>query len=136
MRSSFFPKCKPKITRISALPNKQGSQQFLWWFFGEYRQFFWLWSLFVGQKFLVCSLGETMTSSIHSEFNWPLEGNLWKRKTRKKKKKIQRGLEKGPAASMFWVQLTSNRKFAFNRFALSEFLRNCWRPDIFFDPKK
>ena len=26
MRSSFLPKCKPKITRISALPNKQGSQ--------------------------------------------------------------------------------------------------------------
>ena len=25
MRSSFLPKCKPKITRISALPNKQGS---------------------------------------------------------------------------------------------------------------
>ena len=23
MRSSFLPKCKPKITRISALPNKQ-----------------------------------------------------------------------------------------------------------------
>ena len=26
MRSSFLPNCKPKITRISALPNKQGSQ--------------------------------------------------------------------------------------------------------------
>ena len=25
MRSSFLPKCKPKITRISALPNKQES---------------------------------------------------------------------------------------------------------------
>ena len=25
MRPSFLPKCKPKITRISALPNKQGS---------------------------------------------------------------------------------------------------------------
>ena len=25
MRSSFFPKCKPKITRISALPYKHGS---------------------------------------------------------------------------------------------------------------
>ena len=26
MRSSFLPKCKPKITRISALANKQGSE--------------------------------------------------------------------------------------------------------------
>ena len=25
-RSSFLPKCKPKITRVSALPNKKGSQ--------------------------------------------------------------------------------------------------------------
>ena len=25
MRSSFLPKCKPKVTRISALPNKLGS---------------------------------------------------------------------------------------------------------------
>ena len=25
MRSAFLPKCKPKIKRISALPNKQGS---------------------------------------------------------------------------------------------------------------
>ena len=25
MRSSFLPKCKPKIARISVLPNKQGS---------------------------------------------------------------------------------------------------------------
>ena len=24
MKSSFLPKCKPKITRIYALPNKQG----------------------------------------------------------------------------------------------------------------
>ena len=24
IRSSLLPKCKPKITRISALPNKQG----------------------------------------------------------------------------------------------------------------
>ena len=27
MRSSFLPKCKPKITRISALPHKQESNQ-------------------------------------------------------------------------------------------------------------
>ena len=26
IRSSLLPKCKPKITRISALPNKQGSK--------------------------------------------------------------------------------------------------------------
>ena len=38
MRSSFLPKWKRKITRISALPYKQGS--FFWWFFGECRQFF------------------------------------------------------------------------------------------------
>ena len=53
MRSSFLPKCRPKITKISALPS----------------------SKLPGQKslnFLVGILGETMTSWIHSEFNWPL----------------------------------------------------------------
>ena len=53
MRSSFLPKCQPKITKIIALPsNKLPGQKSL--------------------KFLVGILGETMTSWIHSEFNWPL----------------------------------------------------------------
>ena len=47
------PKYQPKIWRISALPsNKRPGQKSF--------------------KFLVGILGETMTSSIHSEFNWPL----------------------------------------------------------------
>ena len=49
MRSSFLP----EITRISALPSNQLPGQ-------------------KSEKFLVGILGETMTSQIHSEFNWPL----------------------------------------------------------------
>ena len=67
------------IYEVIVSPNKQTRIVALfWWFFGESRQFFWLWSMFVcllGRKslqFLVCILGETMTSQIHSEFNWPL----------------------------------------------------------------
>ena len=78
----FLPKCKQKITRIFGLTNKQGSIVAL--FFGDFfvsRQFLWLWSLFVlvGRKslyFLVCILGETVTSSIHPEFNWPFVREL------------------------------------------------------------
>ena len=53
MRSSFLPKCQLKISRISALPSNKlpGQKSF---------------------KFLVGILGETMTSQIYSEFNWPL----------------------------------------------------------------
>ena len=40
MRSSFLPKCKPKIPRISAIPYNQRSKYFFWWFFGQCRQFF------------------------------------------------------------------------------------------------
>ena len=57
MRSLFLPKCQPKIWRISALPsNKLPGHKSL--------------------KFLVGILGETMTSSIHSEFNLPLTRTL------------------------------------------------------------
>ena len=61
LRSSFLPKCQPEILRISALPsNKLSGQKFL--------------------KSLVGILRETMTSKIHSEFNWPLRKfvtDLW-----------------------------------------------------------
>ena len=58
MRSSFLPKCQPKIWRISALPSNKlpGQKSF---------------------KFLVGILGETMTSKIHSECNWPLLLASW-----------------------------------------------------------
>ena len=53
MRSSFLQKYWPKITEISVLPsNKLPGQK--------------------SETFLVGILGETMTSKIHSEFNWPL----------------------------------------------------------------
>ena len=52
MRSSFLPKCQPKITKISALPSNRHLGQKSW-------------------QFLVGFLGETMISWIHSEFNWP-----------------------------------------------------------------
>ena len=58
MRSSFLPKCQPKISQISALTsNKLPGQQ--------------------SEKCLVCILGEMVTSSIHSEFNWPLIDSLY-----------------------------------------------------------
>ena len=58
MRSSFLLKSQPKITGISALPSNKlpGQKSF---------------------KFLVGILEETMTSKIHSEFNWPLPKVGW-----------------------------------------------------------
>ena len=49
----FLPKCQPKITKISALPSNKLSGQ-------------------KSSKCLVGILGKTMTSKIHSDFNWPL----------------------------------------------------------------
>ena len=54
MRSSFLPKCQPKIGKMSVLPSNKLSGQ---------KSF----------QFLVAILGETMISYIHSEFNWPLD---------------------------------------------------------------
>ena len=58
MRSSFLPTCQPKFWRISDLEVYQrvGQKSF---------------------KLLVGILGEKMSSSIHSEFNWPLLTKLW-----------------------------------------------------------
>ena len=53
MRSSFLPKCQPKILRLSALEVYQRVAQ-------------------KSLKILVGILGEMMTSKIYSEFNRPL----------------------------------------------------------------
>ena len=40
MRSSFLPKCKPKITRILPYQTNKDRSTFFWWFFGELGSFF------------------------------------------------------------------------------------------------
>ena len=79
MRSSFLPKCKPKITRISALPNKQGSwpkklltitkkspKYLLWSLFVWYPYNFWLafWAKWWPHK-LILNLTDLYYSSIY-----------------------------------------------------------------------
>ena len=70
MRPSFPQKCKPTITRISALPNKQGSQPKKTCLLTKKSATILV--CLVGQKsgkILVDILGETMVSYIHSEFD-------------------------------------------------------------------
>ena len=64
MRSSFLPKCKLKITRISALPNKQGTQPKKTAYTHQKitKKSAMILICMVGQNFLVCIQGETMTS--------------------------------------------------------------------------
>ena len=75
--SSFLPKFEPKITRISALPNKQRSQpKKLPTLTKKSRKKYYNSCLFDRAEiliFLICILRETVTSYIHSEFNQPLD---------------------------------------------------------------
>ena len=73
MSSSFLQKCKPKITRISALlPNKH-KFNLIGDFLVRVGSFFGYDPCLLGRAeilvILGCILGETMTSYIHSEFN-------------------------------------------------------------------
>ena len=67
---SFFQNANQKLSRFLSY------QIFFWWFFGECRQSFCLWSLFVWQgrnleKFWL-AFWVKRSSKIHSEFNWPI----------------------------------------------------------------